>query len=138
MNFKDNLIIKTTVWDNQFGTKVKLLWFSLHLQKLLYHPFCVNIDNDVCEFFSIFKFRFLTGMVLTKESKQKHAYSNILKILPPKNDFFFSGKNSDSVHISAQNIDCGCSLEPPRRGGSKDCPQSMFSSRNKNNNVYPC
>ena len=29
-------------------------------------------------------------------------------------------------HISAQNIDCGYSLEPPRRGGSNEYPQSMF------------
>ena len=29
-------------------------------------------------------------------------------------------------HISAQNIDCGYSLEPRRRGGSNDYPQSMF------------
>ena len=28
--------------------------------------------------------------------------------------------------ISAQNIDCGYSLEPPRRGGSNEFPQSMF------------
>ena len=28
--------------------------------------------------------------------------------------------------ISAQNIDCGSSLEPPRRGGSNEYPQSMF------------
>ena len=41
-------------------------------------------------------------------------------------------------HISAQNIDCGYSLEPPRRGGSNENPQSMFLSRNKQNNVYPC
>ena len=52
------------------------------------------------------------------------------------------------VHISAQNIDCGYSLEPPRRGGSNkypqsrrggsnEYPQSMFLSRNKKNNVYP-
>ena len=32
----------------------------------------------------------------------------------------FSDKNSDSFHISAQNIDCGYSLEPPRRGGSNE------------------
>ena len=31
----------------------------------------------------------------------------------------FSNKNSDIFHIPAQNIDCGCSLEPPQRGGSK-------------------
>ena len=28
--------------------------------------------------------------------------------------------------ISAQNIDCGYSLEPPRRGGSNEYPQTMF------------
>ena len=50
----------------------------------------------------------------------------------------FSDKNSDIFHISAQNIDCGYSLEPPRRGGSNEYPQSMFLSRNKKNNVYPC
>ena len=38
----------------------------------------------------------------------------------------FQIKNSDIVHISAQNIDCGYSLEPPRRGGSNEYPQSMF------------
>ena len=41
-----------------------------------------------------------------------------------------SDKNADIFHISAQNIDCGYSLEPPCR--------SMFLSRNKKNNVYPC
>ena len=30
-----------------------------------------------------------------------------------------------------KNIDCGYSLEPPRRGGSNEYPQSMFLSRNK-------
>ena len=43
----------------------------------------------------------------------------------------FSDKYSDIFHISAQNTDCGHSLEPPRRGGSKEYPQSMFLSRNK-------
>ena len=35
--------------------------------------------------------------------------------------------------ISAQNIDCGYSLEPPPRGGSNECPQSTFLSRNMTN-----
>ena len=35
-------------------------------------------------------------------------------------------KHSGSFHISAQNIDCGYLLEPPRRGGSNEYPQSMF------------
>ena len=68
---------------------------------------------------------------------RKHAYSNVLKISPPKTDNFKIKKN-DIFLISAQNIDCGYSLEPPCRGGSKEYPQSMFLSRNKKNNVYPC
>ena len=36
----------------------------------------------------------------------------------------FSDKNSDIFHISAQNINCWYSLEPPRRGGSNEYPQS--------------
>ena len=52
------------------------------------------------------------------------------KFSDQKSDFFF--------HMSTQNIDCEYSLEPPRRGSSNEYPQSMFLSRNKKNNVYPC
>ena len=65
------------------------------------------------------------------------AITHILRILLPKNENF-QMKNSGSFHISAQNIDCGYLLEPPRRVGSNEYPKSMFSSRNKKNNVYPC
>ena len=50
----------------------------------------------------------------------------------------FQIKKSDIFRISAQNIYCGYSIEPPRRGGSNEYPQSMFLSRNNKNNVYPC
>ena len=56
---------------------------------------------------------------------RKHTYSNILKILLPKTEKF-QIKNSDIFHISAQNIDCGYSLEPPRQGGSNENPLAMF------------
>ena len=60
----------------------------------------------------------------------------------------FQIKNSDIFQISAQNIDCGYSLEaqnidcgyslePPRRGGSNEYPQSMFLSRNKKKKWIP-
>ena len=68
---------------------------------------------------------------------RKHTYSNIKKISPP-NIENFQIKNSDVFHSSAQNIDFGYSLEPPRRGGSNEYPQSMFLNKNKKNNVYPC
>ena len=35
-------------------------------------------------------------------------------------------KKNDNLYIFAQNIDCGYMLEPPRRGGSNEYPQSMF------------
>ena len=47
-------------------------------------------------------------------------------------------KNFDSFHISAQNTDYEYSLGLPQWGGSKEYPQSMFLSRNKKINVYPC
>ena len=38
-------------------------------------------------------------------------------------------KKSDIFHIAAQKLDCGYSLEPPRRGGSNEYPQSLFISK---------
>ena len=43
----------------------------------------------------------------------------------------FQLKNFDNFLIFAQIIDCGYTLEPPRQGGSKDYPQSMFWSKSK-------
>ena len=43
----------------------------------------------------------------------KHAYSNTIRILPPKYENF-QIKNSDIFLISAQNIDCRYWLELPR------------------------
>ena len=76
-------------------------------------------------------------MINPKSTLRKQAYSNILKIKTPK-QWKISDKNSDILHISAQNIGCGYPLEPPRRGGSNEYPQIMFLSKNNKNNVYPC
>ena len=78
-----------------------------------------------------------SACISIQTSLWKHAYSNILKILQPKTEFFLI-KNLDIFHYSVQNIDCGYSLEPPQQGGSNEYLQSMFLSRNKKNNVYPC
>ena len=42
----------------------------------------------------------------------------------------------EKVDFFAQNIDCGCTLEPPYWGVSNEYLQSMFNSKNKGN-VYP-
>ena len=46
-------------------------------------------------------------------------------------------KSFDIFLIFAQNIDCGYTLEPPRRGGSNEYPQSIFWSKNKKNRYTP-
>ena len=51
-----------------------------------------------------------TGKKWKYPALRKHAYSDILKILPPKNGNF-PIKNSDIFHVSAQNIDCGNRLD---------------------------
>ena len=59
------------------------------------------------------------------------------KISSPKTENF-QIKITDIFLVSAQNRDCWYSSETPQRGGSDEYPQSMFLSRNKKNNVYPC
>ena len=49
----------------------------------------------------------------------------------------FSDKNSDTFHISGQNIDCGYSLEPSRRVGSHECSQFMFWTEIRKNMYVP-
>ena len=95
-------------------------------------------------YFVLYIYSYFLTLILLKGNMRtfrfplrKHSYSNMLQILSPKNENF-QIKNSDIFHVSAQNIDCGYSIEPPRRGGSNEYPQSMFLSRNKKNNVYPC
>ena len=45
----------------------------------------------------------------------------------------FQRKNCNIFDISAQDIDCGYTLKPPRRGGSNKFTQSMFWIKNKKN-----
>ena len=48
------------------------------------------------------------------------------KFHPTKTENFQIKKNSDIFRISAQKIDCGYSLEPPKRGEANEYSQSMF------------
>ena len=61
----------------------------------------------------------------------KHVYSNILKYKISDKTFWYF-----SYFFSKYRL--WYSLEPPQRGGSNEYPQSLFLSRNKKNNVYPC
>ena len=61
-------------------------------------------------------------------------YTEISKVVKNKK---FQWKNFDIFLIFAQNIDCGYMLEPPRRGGSNEYPQSMFWNKNKKKRYTP-
>ena len=51
----------------------------------------------------------------------------------------FQAKRFGNFPIVAQNIDCGYTLEPPRRGGSNEYAQSsMFWLKTEIKIVYPC
>ena len=62
--------------------------------------------------------------VLSEQSKTPNQYENMpihiyRKNLTQKIENF-QIKTANTFLISAQNIDCGYSLEPPRRGGSNE------------------
>ena len=133
--------------------------FSVYLNRRVFVMLLKMADNlanasrllnsiDSCIFFKVFytlcdmekgsfgHMRTVRAQVVVHSALRKHAYSNILKILPPKSEKN-QIKNSNIFHSSAKNIDCGYLLEPPQWGGSNKYPHSMFLSRNKKNNVYP-
>ena len=66
--------------------------------------------------------------------KLAHAINRDFSSLKIEN---FQLKVFDIFLIFAPNIDCGYTLEPPRRGGSNEYPQSMFWSKNKKNRLTP-
>ena len=114
-----------------FLVRLHVYGLSLHVKSCLES----SIKITICTIAVIFKCRQcplgFCFFLITKTRLFKYIENFTTK------NWKFSGKNSDIFHISAQNIDCGYSLEPPRRGGSNECPQSMFLSGNKKNNVYP-
>ena len=67
---------------------------------------------------------------------RKHAHMIYSNFLRSKIDNF-QRKIFDIFLIFDQNIDYGHTLEPPRRGGSNEYPQSMFWSKNKKNRYTP-
>ena len=60
-------------------------------------------------------------------SSRKHAY---IILTPHEPHFYIVKLGFTGVYIifliSAQNIDCGYTLEPPHRGGFNEYLQSMF------------
>ena len=97
--YKENCLSKSRVC---ISGNENLISFVIFIRMLsLYSKFQIHYEN--------------MPMKYTEKKKKKK-----------KKKWKFSDKNSCIFHNSAQNIDCGHSLEPPRRGGSNEYPQSMF------------
>ena len=126
INYCLTQIVSSGMWATYLKTQISLCFH------ILWSIFVVRVMK-LCAL----------GCPRLRESLRKLTYSNTNVYWKcyhqkKKNENFRIKKKSDIFHISAQNIDCGYLLEPPLWGGSNEYPQSMFLSRNKNNNVYPC
>ena len=100
----------------------------LKLHKDYYLRFCIiEVAEPENVPFDTFAWRSITKTRLFK----------YIENFTTKNENFQIKKSGNFIFL-AHNIDCGFMLEPPRRGGSNEYPQSMFFSRNKKINVYPC
>ena len=73
-------------------------------------------------------------VLVTKSGLFKYMY---IKSFTSINWKLSDQKTPIFIHISAQNINCGYSLELHRRRGSNEYHQSMFLNKNKKYNVYP-
>ena len=71
---------------------------SFKFRAILWHPVILKAENLMVN--------------LHYENKYTENFSAKKKKKKKKSD-----KKFDILHISAQNIDCGYSLKPPRRGG---------------------
>ena len=80
----------------------------------------------------IYLFIYMEGVsgFLTKPVRKSITKTYLYNFDPLKPHFYIVKLGFTGVYIifliSAQNIDCGYSLEPPRRGGSNEYLQSMF------------
>ena len=91
-----------------------------------------KLFNEMIKLLGSFKYFMHVSISITKTMPMR--YTEIFKVVKNEN---FLWKFLD---IYAQNIDCGYTLEPPRRDGSNEYPQSMFWSKNKKNryaHAYP-
>ena len=95
----------------------------------LFHLFFLNAAYQICWGTDISKY---FESSITKTCLFKYTENFTTK------KWKFSDKTFWYLHISAQNIDCGYSLEIPQRGGSYEYPQYMFWAEIRKNNVYPC
>ena len=94
------------------------------LRLSLYHVFFVFKDN-LCILYLLHCYHIKSVRLVLSITK-----TYLYNFDPLKPNFYIVKLGFTGVYIIflifAENIDCGYSLEPPRRGGSNEYPQSMF------------
>ena len=102
----------------------------IFMLKMLLTEFCILQINIFQTKLYIFENLFLLHLFLEKFDLLDITKTCLYNFGPLKPHFSVVKLGFTGVyiifHISAQNIDCGYSLEPPRRVGSNEYPQSMF------------
>ena len=82
------------------------------------------------ESYQKYKFRMILFLCILCALVWIITKTRLYNVDPLKPHFYWVKLGFTGVYIifliSAQNTDCGYSLEPPRRGGSNEYPQSMF------------
>ena len=108
--------------------------FSLSLSLYLLALFYLFIYLFILLFVFVITLKVHAGLCVISElpptipsPSWKHTYGILIPLKP---HFYIVKLGFTGVYIiffiSAENIDCGYSLEPPCRGGSNEYPQSMF------------
>ena len=115
----------SSLWFSWLLTAMKP--FALFHQRVIFYYICFTVMFHMWGRGPLWGPNIRLFIIKNRIKGEETHYKNtpILKILQPLKENI-QIKNSEIFHISAQNIDCGYPLEPPRRGGSNECPQLCF------------
>ena len=110
---------------------------SVSVLLLQYWFVIVDVSQQCCEHFRKFEQVELVKTCLSSTYQFFITKTCLYNVDPLKPHFYIVKLWFTRVYIifliSAQNIDCGYALEPPRRGSSNEYPQSYVMSRNLKN-----
>ena len=87
--------------------------FGIEQTRILFRRKLLQSSLSTCTYNNIIRVDVFKKKLGVHRTLRKHVFSNTLKSLPLNNENFRI-KKPDVFNVSAENIDCGYSLEPPR------------------------
>ena len=128
---------RKSVFEDAQSAQIQIIRAFALLSPILYYPMNLLADSDGSDQ-TARRYRLIWAFAVRNWPKTRCATHSRIIITktylynfdPLKPHFYIVKLGFTGVYIifliSVQNIDCGYSLEPPRRGGSNEYPQSMF------------